>query len=249
MKLLIIGDACKDIFNYGLSTRLAPEAPVPVFNTIASVENFGMAGNVYKNVESLIKKNKLSMTCNLISNPNWEEIKKIRFVDDVSNHMFLRVDENDKKFERVSIKDINFSEYDMVIISDYNKGFLHEEDIQFILHKHPLTVIDTKKKFGSWIDKATFIKVNSLEYNQNKDYIDTYLLDKTIITLGKRGCSFKGKIWEVPEVQVKDVAGAGDSFLAGFCVYYLINKNPEVAIVYGNDCSTTVVQKKGVCVV
>ena len=32
MKVLIIGDSCKDIFIYGKVKRLTPEAPVPVFN-------------------------------------------------------------------------------------------------------------------------------------------------------------------------------------------------------------------------
>ena len=32
MKILVIGETCKDVFNYGRVDRLCPEAPVPVFN-------------------------------------------------------------------------------------------------------------------------------------------------------------------------------------------------------------------------
>ena len=31
MKILVIGDSCKDVFIYGTANRLCPEAPVPVF--------------------------------------------------------------------------------------------------------------------------------------------------------------------------------------------------------------------------
>ena len=33
MKILIIGESCLDVYQYGDSRRLCPEAPVPVFNS------------------------------------------------------------------------------------------------------------------------------------------------------------------------------------------------------------------------
>ena len=33
MKLLVIGESCLDVYQYGDSVRLCPEAPVPVFNS------------------------------------------------------------------------------------------------------------------------------------------------------------------------------------------------------------------------
>ena len=53
MKILVIGESCRDVFIYGACDRLAPEAPVPVFNPLRTVENGGMARNVYKNLEAL----------------------------------------------------------------------------------------------------------------------------------------------------------------------------------------------------
>jgi len=249
MNILVIGDACKDIFNYGVAHRLAPDAPVPVFNTLRSVENPGMAGNVYQNVLSLINNKNLKIKTNLICNNNWESIKKIRFVEDNTNHMFLRVDENDKDFPRLNVESIDLMKYDAVIISDYNKGTLTEKDIQFLVKNHGLTIVDTKKKMGRWINNATFIKVNSHEYEQNKTYIDSNLKKKTIVTLGKNGCRIGDSYWKVPEVEIKDVSGAGDSFLAGFSLYYLITRNLEISISFANECSTNVVQKRGVCTV
>ena len=87
MKILIVGDSCKDVFIYGDITRLSPEAPVPVFNPRKTIENDGMAKNVANNVEVL------GSTIYTITNMN--SIKKIRYVDKSSNQMVLRVDEHD----------------------------------------------------------------------------------------------------------------------------------------------------------
>ena len=90
MKILIIGESCKDIFHYGLAKRLSPEAPVPVFNTKYISENGGMAMNVYNNIISL------GFVPEIITNRNWQSITKTRFVDHSVNHMFMRLDVNDE---------------------------------------------------------------------------------------------------------------------------------------------------------
>ena len=41
MNILVVGDSCKDIFIYGDIDRLAPEAPIPVFNPIEEKINDG----------------------------------------------------------------------------------------------------------------------------------------------------------------------------------------------------------------
>ena len=92
MKILVIGESCKDVFIYGDCSRLTPEAPVPVFNPVKTIENGGMAKNVQKNVSAL------GINCNLITNENWQDITKIRFIELRSNHMFIRVDNNDKSY-------------------------------------------------------------------------------------------------------------------------------------------------------
>ena len=53
MKILVIGDSCKDIFIYGKIERLSPEAPVPVIMPTFQKDNPGMAANVVANLEAL----------------------------------------------------------------------------------------------------------------------------------------------------------------------------------------------------
>ena len=47
-------------------------------------------------------------------------------------------------------------------------------------------------------------------------------------------------------VEVKDVSGAGDTFISGLCYSYLKTNSIETAINFANECATTVVQKRGV---
>ena len=50
VKILVIGESCKDVFNYGNCDRLCPDAPVPVFNGTATTVSDGMAMNVLHNI-------------------------------------------------------------------------------------------------------------------------------------------------------------------------------------------------------
>ena len=69
--------------------------------------------------------------------------------------------------------------------------------------------------------------------------------EKVITTLGSKGAQYKGVIYPVEEVDVRDTSGAGDTFLAGFVYQYLENKSVKDAIKFANKCSTQIVQKKG----
>jgi D-beta-D-heptose 7-phosphate kinase/D-beta-D-heptose 1-phosphate adenosyltransferase len=242
VKILVIGDSCKDIFRYGKVTRIAPEAPVPIIIPEKETSNPGMAGNVVANLKIL--------GVEVDFKTNQTEIKKIRYVCSKYNHLLLRVDENDK-CERVShsiLEGIKWEEYDAVVISDYCKGFLFEDDIEYISLHHPLTFLDSKKLLGDWAHNINFIKINFHEYERNKKILDndSILKNKTIVTRGKYGCDYQEKNYPTKEVPVKDVSGAGDTFLAGLVVEYIKSKNIESAIEFAQECTTIVVQKSGV---
>ena len=243
MKILIIGESCKDIFHYGLAKRMAPEAPVPVFNTKYISENGGMAMNVYNNIIAL------GYVPEIVTNKNWQSITKTRFVDASVNHMFMRLDQNDDKFLPCNIENFDFSKYDAVVVSDYDKGYLNEELMKQISLNHNLTFLDTKRQFGEWCENFTFIKVNYSEYQKNINNITDKINERLIITRGPKGCSFQGKMYEVPPVEVKDTSGAGDTFIAGLCVKYCETRDINTSIAYANTCSTTVVQRKGVATI
>ena len=54
MRILVVGDSCKDVFVYGKVNRLTPEAPVPVFNPTVTKTNDGMARNVSNNPKQMV---------------------------------------------------------------------------------------------------------------------------------------------------------------------------------------------------
>tara|TARA_B110000285_G_scaffold212242_1_gene255622 strand:+ start:383 stop:1132 length:750 start_codon:yes stop_codon:yes gene_type:complete len=249
MKILIIGDKCTDRFIYGTIDRICPEAPVPVFNPSHQKENQGMAGNVYANIKSLISNKNGEVE--LITNTT--DILKERYVDKKSNQMLLRVDSNDicDQISDTVLETIEWSNYDAVIVSDYCKGFLTEENIKHIVNSHPLTFVDTKKEIGEWIESATFIKINQPEYTRNqKRFEEINLKGDLIVTLGEAGVQYNNKVYPPTEViEALDLSGAGDTFLSGLVVDYLETGDIEHAIKYANECALVVVQQKGVTVI
>lgn len=245
MKILVIGDSCKDIFRYGEVNRLAPEAPVPIIKPDREISNPGMAGNVVANL------NALNAEVDFITNST--EIRKIRYVCSKYNHMLLRVDENDTcEPVNTDFNKFNFTPYDAVVISDYCKGFLSVNDIVNITSNSQVPVfLDTKKDLGDWAINVDFIKINSVEYSKSKIQIEENfaLKNKVIVTRGKYGCEYQGKTYPTQEVAVKDVSGAGDTFLSGLVVEYVRSLSIDKAIEFAQECTTQVVQKTGVSTV
>jgi bifunctional ADP-heptose synthase (sugar kinase/adenylyltransferase) len=240
MKILVIGDSCTDIFRYGKVTRIAPEAPVPIIVPELETTNPGMAGNVVANLKAL------GVEVDFVTNTT--EIRKVRYVCSKYNHLLLRVDENDT-CEPFNIGLLYLNKYDAVIISDYCKGFLSEEDIKQISQLYQSVIfLDTKKILGEWAHNINFIKINYHEYERNKEILenDPTLKNKTIVTRGKYGCDYQGKNYSTIDVPVKDISGAGDTFLAGLVVEYSRSQDINKAIQFAQECTTIVIQKSGV---
>lgn len=240
-EILVIGETCRDVFVYCDSNRLCPEAPVPVLNIVDQRENPGMAGNVRRNIESLSGK-----VITLNTNNNWYEIAKTRYVHRESNHMFFRVDTT-QSIPRLNVKDLDL-DYDLVVISDYNKGFLLEEDIKYICSNHKNVFIDTKKILGDWAKEARFIKINDYEYRNSEPHLTEEIKQKIIHTMGGLGCEYKGKRYPTQKVEVKDLSGAGDTFMAALVVKFIETDDIDKSIKYANECASKVVTQKGVAV-
>jgi len=249
MKILVIGECGIDRYHYTKSNRLSPEAPVPVLNLVKTVDNYGMAGNVKRNLEVL------GATVDLITN-RCSTIIKTRFVDEHTNQMFIRFDENDvaEPMTRQEFDSIKWKDYDAVVVSDYNKGFLKTYQILNISMAHKLVFMDTKKILDDWADQVNFIKLNQHELNNSKlsgltGKSREFILNNIIVTTGKGGCTYQNVTYPVDNVDVKDLSGAGDTFLAGLVVKYLECGDMPTSLIFANECATIVVQKRGVSTV
>lgn len=239
--ILVIGDSCRDIFVYCEADRLCPDMPVPVLRVLNETENAGMAKNVQRNIHSFVS------SCDIVTNNNWYYNTKTRYMHERTNHMFIRIDSS-PSIDRVNLKDISLN-YNIVVVSDYNKGFLTIEDIEYICNNHDNVFLDTKKILGSWAEKAKYIKINNYEYEHSLKYLNSILLDKLIHTKGGDGCVFKDEIYPVKRVEVKDSSGAGDSFMAGLVCEYLKTNDIIKSIKFANKCAEKVVQQRGVTVI
>ena len=229
--VLLIGDSCIDEYYYGSCTRLSPEAPVPILNFSHKVVKPGMAANVYENLKAF--------DCNVDFRTNVESITKTRYIDSKTGQHLLRVD-CDVVLAPFS-SDIDLTAHDAIIISDYNKGFVNESLIADLRKefKGPMFV-DTKKTCLHLFD-GCFIKINEVEFDRLKT-----VCSDLIVTLGKNGARYKDKIYPVPRVEVSDVCGAGDTFLAALAAEFLNTSDIEKAITFANAAASKSVQQSGV---
>jgi D-beta-D-heptose 7-phosphate kinase/D-beta-D-heptose 1-phosphate adenosyltransferase len=243
-KVLVIGDSCQDMFRYGKCTRLSPEAPVPIFNPTRTIVNGGMAINVFENLKAL------GIECDMITN----DIRpvKTRYIDEISNQMLLRVDEKDEIIPISSdmLDTIVFENYEAIVISDYNKGYLGIHEIMYIAENHPLTFMDSKKQLGGWCDDVKYLKINKKEFNINREYLTEYYPGNLIVTLGKEGAMLGfEKFLITEEHDIRDLSGAGDTFLAALVADFVNNNDIRSAIKFANKCASWVVTQKGVVTV
>ena len=136
--VLLIGDSCIDEYCYGLVERLSPESPVPVLKFLKTTSNPGMAANVKQNLIAF------GLDVDFITNS--ERITKTRYIEIKSGHHMLRVDNDIELLPWSGHLPFSLNEYDAIVISDYNKGFLTYETIEKICNDFVGPIfIDTKK--------------------------------------------------------------------------------------------------------
>jgi len=229
MKVLLIGDSCEDRYFYGDVKRLSPEAPVPILEYKRGVTTQGMAWNVFNNLDAF------GVEIDILTNE--EEIIKTRFIDEKSNQQILRSDEEPE------IKPFPYEfpqgNYDALVISDYDKGFITQSKLFELSNWFQGPVfIDTKK---ICIPGNAFIKVNESEFKK----ITHFIPDNMIITKGGEGTEYQGKLYPAQKVNVFDVVGAGDTFLAALTYGYIKYGRIEEAIPLANRAAAVAVSHRG----
>jgi D-glycero-beta-D-manno-heptose-7-phosphate kinase len=243
LKVLVIGDSCTDKFVYGTCDRLSPEAPVPVLKHTKTKEMPGMAGNVVENVKAFSDSVELLTQGHVIT--------KVRYVDSRSNQHIMRFDtepdcdrQHDVFFANGDHAMAAISgEYDVVIMSDYNKGFLKRKQIISLTDRMQQVVYVDSKKPDISCFKNSIVKLNQKEFEASGH---TLAESSTLVkTLGSKGASCNGQIYPSEPVEVFDVSGAGDTFLSSFAIYHTVTNNVIDAIKFANKCASVVVQRKG----
>jgi len=231
-KVLLIGDSCEDEYIYGRCERISPEAPVPVMRFSKLETKAGMAANVCLNLQSF------GIDITFLTNA--EKLVKTRFIDEKSNQQILRVD-NEEKIKPLLLP-ISTDNFDAIVISDYNKGYLTESKLFEVVEKaHCPVFIDSKKTLLPNKHNC-FIKINDEEYQKLDPENHT---ENLIVTKGSEGCIFKNTLYPAEQVKVYDVVGAGDTFLAALVYGYLKYANMDRALMLGNKAAAIAVQQPG----
>ena len=231
-KVLLIGDSCEDEYIYGTCKRISPEAPVPIMDYSRLETKSGMAGNVCLNLQSF------EMDITFLTNS--EKLVKTRFIDEKSNQQILRVD-NEETVKPLLLP-ISTEGFDAVVISDYNKGYLSYSKIEEIVSGSTCPVfIDSKKRFLPNKENC-FVKINDLEYSQLDEKCH---IDNLIVTKGAEGCYYRNTLYPAQKVNVYDVVGAGDTFLAALVFSYLARGDMSESIRFANKAAAVVVGQPG----
>lgn len=212
MKVLVLGDIIVDKYIYGTSTRISPEAPVPVITRQREVETMGGAGLVYENLKSL------GVDVELVDFFDRASIKTRVICD---GHYITRIDNDyiaDGSAFLTYILSQDFDQYDYVILSDYNKGTLDEslEIIKYLNTFGCKVIVDPKDHAthykGAWLVKPNRKEFDDFGFTNWEDNIITTNAGDNVVA------SIDNVVYEIPvdAVEVNDVTGAGDCFLAAF---------------------------------
>jgi len=283
-----------DVYRIGAVTRISPEAPVPVINLLKTYHTLGGCGNVARNIKELgVNVDCFSSIANdlygkqiidkLVKNSigtmiYYKSIKttvKERIVSDPGNIQMMRIDyENTDPINILddtmidSIKHINFmNKYDIIVISDYAKGVITKDLINFLKTLEVPIIIDPKPKqkkiynevFSNIQSSNNFmITPNKKEWEEikNEPFINNFKY--ILITKGQDGMDLiqpnKNKSDKIlttssEPVFVYNVSGAGDVVLAVISVCLSHGIDIDKSIYIANDCARYSVTNPNTCVV
>ena len=188
-KITVIGDVMIDWYLHGESSRISPEAPVPVVNFKESKFQLGGAANVANNLKHLeiepfligaigndhfgsllkehLKAEKIKF--NLLTEKIFQTICKQRLMS--SNQQLARID-YEKYFHGSKLTNLfntfikNIAKTDLIIVSDYGKGtiFNARKLIQSAKKLKKKILIDPKGKDFTKYKGANLITPNKAEF-------------------------------------------------------------------------------------
>ena len=190
-KITVIGDVMIDWYLHGESSRISPEAPVPVVNFKESKFQLGGAANVANNLKHLeiepfligatgkdhfgskLKEHLKgeNINFNLLSEVSFQTICKQRLMS--SNQQLARID-YEQYFHASKLSKIfntfikNIAKTDLIIVSDYGKGtiFNARKLIQSARKLGKKILIDPKGKDFTKYKGANLITPNKSEFEK-----------------------------------------------------------------------------------
>jgi rfaE bifunctional protein kinase chain/domain len=264
VKVLVIGDVMLDRYMFGTVDRISPEAPVPVVHLKETRVAVGGAANVAANVVGLGAK--VTLVGAVGEDFEAEELKNALRELDISpefllnsavrktsvktrvvaqNHHIVRIDQEtvldlipaEEEAICATIDEL-LDDVDVVLISDYAKGFLTNKIITEVIkkgtEKSKHVVVDPKAKDFSKYRGATLLTPNRKEALEarlvettdlkeiGQNLLTSHDFASLLITEGEDGMTLfrDDQIDKFSSVarKVYDVTGAGDTVIATLSV-------------------------------
>ncbi|MEK6880642.1 MAG: PfkB family carbohydrate kinase, partial [Nanoarchaeota archaeon] len=152
--------------------------------------------------------------------------------------------------KNIYFNQIHLSDYDAIVVSDYQKGIVDEYIIEKLEKFNGPIFVDTKKEdLYLWSNRAkTFVKINSKEYKKSKN---ADKLEYLIVTEGSAGatlflCGNMDKSFPlIDKLDSPNVIGCGDTFFAGFIINFMKTNDLYEAIEYANKVASKSAEKFG----
>ncbi len=276
--IVVIGDVMLDKTLIGNVSRISPEAPVQIVNAEKEIFEPGGAANVAMNISSLGGNVSLF---GFVGKDNNAEIlsrmldeKKVRHFFDENlltilkmrirsgNHQLLRVDYEEtlpKTFSPMILELMKeeIIHSDMIVISDYAKGAVTPNLMNFLKSFGKRIIINPKPKNIPFYYNSFLIICNekeALEMSSKGDinlagrYLKENFNSNVIITRGEKGMRLFSDIEkEMPTYakEVYDVMGAGDTVLATLSLAVSCGASLEESMILANQAAGISVSKVG----
>jgi len=298
-RLLLLGDIMLDKYVYGDIERISPESPVPVLRHKEEKNMLGGAGNVFRNLITL-SGNSHVLLCAAGADQHQEQINNL-LADTGKYYLFTEPHRNTTvktrliaqnqqtiRYDIETTDPLNTDTYekiikvfkeelescDVVILSDYNKGFFCKDFTQAVIRlakdRGKLILVDPKSRDFSKYSGADYVKPNRKELSECIGYavktIDDVIkaarlqceknsIGNIIVTLGEDGIIYvpssgeavHNKLEYSPEVY--DVSGAGDTVLAALSLSLACNVQIPQALHIANICAQIAISKAGTATV
>lgn len=299
IKALVIGDAMLDRYIFGIVERISPEAPVPILSHQRTEVKAGGAANVALNLAAwgcqttLIglagNDSNADILADLLENQHIHHhlfrsklrptTVKTRVV--ASSHHLLRIDEEsveylagDEENQAIDhiIRYISTYKPHLVILEDYNKGFMTEKIISAIIgigREHGVFIaVDPKEKnffhykgvdlFKPNLREAGLAAFKQIEDNDLSElcaeWRNSMSINTIAITLGANGMYLQNASEEkhiLPEqaIDVVDVCGAGDAVICSLAIGMICGLDLQSIGSLGNLTGAYVCSHSGVVTV
>jgi len=188
-RVLVAGDLMLDRYWHGPTSRISPEAPVPVVKVESSEERPGGAGNVALNLAALgvscslvgvtgedeaagLLQKRLQnhqVNCCFIPLPDFTTITKLRVISRHQQLIRLDFEDHDYVVKPSVLNDVfgqHLAQHDVILLSDYAKGTLAQVQplIEQCREKNKKVIIDPKGSDFSKYKGAYLLTPNMSEF-------------------------------------------------------------------------------------